>query len=181
MVLAKTKLTYADYLQTSDDARYELIDGELVLMPSPRIIHQILLLKLASLLDAFVEENFIGRVLIAACDVYFSDTVILQPDILFVSNARAHIITEANVQGAPDLVVEIISPSDPNRDRVRKRRIYERHRVGEYWLVDPYARNITVLLLGDDGYETAGIYGVGDTLTSPTLRGFALDVSDLFN
>ena len=64
MVLAKTKLTYADYLQTSDDVRYELIDGELVLMPSPRIIHQILLLKLASLLDAFVEENFIGRVLI---------------------------------------------------------------------------------------------------------------------
>ena len=125
----------------------------------------------------------LGSVCAAPLDVFFSDTAILQPDILFVSAARAHIITEDNVQGAPDLVIEIISPSDPNRDRVRKRRIYERHGVGEYWLVDPYARNITVLLLGGDGYETDGIYGqggVGDTLTSPTLRGFALDVADLF-
>ena len=180
MVVAKRKLTYQDYLQTPDDVRYELIDGELVLMPSPKEIHQRLIFRLGFPLDAFVLENFLGIVYPAPFDVYFSDTAILQPDILFVSNERAHIVTEDNVQGAPDLVVEIISPSDPNRDRVRKRRIYERHGVGEYWLVDPYARNITVLLLDGDGYETDGIYGIGDTLNSPTLPGFALSIADLF-
>ena len=181
MVVAKKKLTFQDYLQTPDDVRYELIDGELVLLPTPNTIHQRLLIKLATRLYPFIEkENFIGTVLIAAIDVVLSDTVVLQPDILFISNARAHIITEDNIQGSPDLVVEIISPSDPNRDRVRKRRIYERHGVKEYWLVDPYARNIIVLILRDGGYETDGIYGIGDTLNSPTLPGFALNVSDLF-
>ena len=181
MVVSKKKLTFQDYLQTPDDVRYELIDGELVLLPTPNTIHQRLLIKLATRLYPFIEkENFIGTVLIAAIDVVLSDTVVLQPDILFIANERAHIITEDNIQGAPNLAIEILSPSDPNRDRVRKRRIYERHGVGEYWLVDPYARNITVLLLDGDGYETDGIYGEGDTLVSPTLRGFALNVSDLF-
>ena len=179
MVVAKRKLTYQDYLQTPDDVRYELIDGELVPMPSPRAIHQRLLKKLIWWFKQ-VEDAGLGQVYAAPFDVFFSNTAILQPDILFISAARAHIITETGVQGAPDLVIEIISPSDPNRDKIRKRAIYARHRVGEYWLVDPYVRNITVLMLDGDGYETDGIYGIGDTLTSPTLRGFALDVSDLF-
>ena len=179
MVTATKKLTYLDYLETPDDVRYELIDGELVLMPSPREIHQRLLKKLTWWFMQ-VEEAGLGWMYSAPFDVFLSETSIFQPDLLFVSRERAHIITELNVQGAPDLVIEILSPSDPRRDTVRKRVIYERHRVGEFWLVDPYARNITVLTLGEYGYETAGIYGEGDTLTSPTLPGFALNVSDLF-
>ena len=180
MVTATRKLTYLDYLETPDDVRYELIGGELVLMPSPREIHQKLIFGLGLPLTVFVEGNSLGSVYPAPFDVFLSDTDIFQPDILFISNERAHIITELNVQGAPDLVIEIISPSDPNRDRIRKRNIYARYRVGEFWLVDPYARNITVLTLGNHGYETAGIYREGDTLASPTLPGFALDTSDLF-
>ena len=178
MVTATKKLTYLDYIETPDDVRYELIDGELVLMPSPREIHQRLLKKLTWWFMQ-VEEAGLGWMYSAPFDVFLSETSIFQPDLLFVSRERAHIITEDNVQGSPDLVIEILSPSDPRRDTVRKRAIYERHRVGEFWLVDPYTRNITVLTLGNHGYETAGIYGEGDTLTSPTLPGFALNVSDL--
>ena len=180
MVTTTRKLTYQDYAKTPDDERYELLDGELVFMPSPKEIHQRLLLKLGLLLYAFVMENSSGSVYVAPFDVVLSDTNTLQPDILFISNERSHIITEANVQGAPDLAIEIISPSDPNRDRVRKREIYQRHGVAEYWLVDPDARNVTALTLRDGAYLTAGIYGESDTLTSPTLRGFTLDLAELF-
>ena len=179
MVTATKKLTYLDYLDTPDDIRYELIDGELVLMPSPNAIHQRILKKLVWWFMQ-IEDAGLGTAWFAPFDVFLSETSIFQPDLLFISNERAYITTDDNVQGSPDLVIEIISPSDPRRDTVRKRAIYERYRVGEFWLVDPYARNITVLTLGNHGYETAGIYGEGDTLTSPTLPGFALNVSDLF-
>ena len=179
MVTETRKLTYEDYAKTPDDERYELLDGELVFMPSPSIIHQMILLKLARLLEV-VDYGVLGWVFIAPIDVVLSATCTLQPDILFVSKDRKGIITELNVQGAPDLTIEILSASDPNRDRVRKRAIYERHGVGEYWLVDPDAREITALLLADGGYETAGIYTAGDTLTSPTLPGFEIEVGEVF-
>lgn len=180
MVTTTRKLTYDDYAKTPDDERYELLDGELVFMPSPREIHQRLLGRLFMALYPWIVERLLGRVYVAPFDVVLSDTNTLQPDILFISNERSHIITEANVQGAPDLAIEIISPSDPNRDRVRKREIYERHGVNEYWLVDSDARNVTVLTLRDGAYLTAGIYGESDTLTSPTLPGFTLNLADLF-
>ena len=180
MVTTTRKLTYEDYAKTPDDERYELLDGELVFMPSPKEIHQRLLGRLFVVLYAWVADRLMGSVYIAPFDVVLSDINTLQPDILFISNERKRIITEANVQGAPDLAIEILSPSDPNRDKVLKREIYERHGVNEYWLVDPYDRNITVLLLEGDAYQTAGIYTEGDTLTSSTLSGFTLNLADLF-
>ncbi len=180
MVTETRKLTYEDYAKTPDDERYELLDGELVFMPSPTAMHQRILGRLFIALYTWIMEGQLGEVFVAPLDVVLSDTNTLQPDIMFISNARARILTVPNIQGAPDLAIEILSPSDPNRDRVRKRAIYERHGVGEYWLVDPDARKITVLLLRDGGYETAGIYTVGDTLASPTLPGFELEVGEVF-
>ena len=104
-----------------------------------------------------------------------SATNVVQPDIIFISNARSHIIAEANICGAPDLAIEIISPSTERRDRIVKRNLYARHGVGEYWLVDPYAKTITVLLLGAGDYDAYAVFGEGDILTSPTLAGFALN------
>ena len=115
----------------------------------------------------------------APLDVILSNFDVVQPDLIFVSNARAHIIQDY-IRGAPDLLVEILSPSTERRDRVVKRNLYARHGVGEYWLVDPYAKTITVLILGADGYDTRAVYGEGDTLASPTLPGFALDISLIF-
>ena len=109
-----------------------------------------------------------------------SDVDVVQPDLLFVSNERMHIITPAGVRGAPDLVVEILSPATAERDRGYKRALYARNGVKEYWIVGTDAGVVTVLLLGDDGYEVIGTFGEGDTLTSPTLEGFSLKVDDVF-
>ena len=121
-----------------------------------------------------------GTFYFAPFDVILSETNVVQPDLIFISNARAHVITEDNIRGAPDLLVEILSPSTAGYDRTTKRNLYARHGVGEYWLVDPYAKTITVLTLGANGYDTYAVFGEGDILTSPTLAGFALNLSELF-
>ncbi len=175
----KPKLAYEDYARLPDDERYELIDGELIPMPSPKEIHQRLLLLLGAKWLWFVLERGLGSVYVAPFDVILSDFDVVQPDIIFVSNARAHIIDDY-VHGAPDLVVEILSPSTADYDKTTKRELYERYGVPEYWLVDPYAKTITILRMGADGYNTYAVYGEGDTLTSPTLAGFALDLGELF-
>ena len=178
-VKPKPKLTYEDYASLPDDERCELIDGELIPMPSPKKIHQRLILDLSWILRR-LEEMGLGELFIAPFDVILSRFNVVQPDLIFVSSARAHIITEDNIRGAPDLVVEILSPSTQRRDRIVKRNLYARHGVGEYWLIDPYGKTATILILGANGYDTHAVYGEGDTLTSPTLAGFALNLSDLF-
>ena len=176
----KPKLAYEDYARLPDDERCELIDGELITMPSPKEIHQRLLLLLGAKWLWFALERGLGSVYIAPFDVILSEFDVVQPDLLFVSNARSGIITEDNVRGAPDLVVEILSPSTADYDRITKRELYERYGVPEYWLVDPYAKTITILRLGADGYNVHAVYGEGDTLSSPTLAGFSLNLSELF-
>ncbi|MCY4654497.1 MAG: Uma2 family endonuclease [Dehalococcoidia bacterium] len=182
MVAARTrrKFTYEDYKNAPEDKRYELLDGELLEAPSPKEIHQRLVLLLGSLFLTFVSAKNLGKAYVAPFDVIFTNTDVAQPDVIFVSNERSYIITEDNIQGAPDLVVEILSSSTAGRDRTFKRTLYERHGVKEYWMVDTDARNITVLLLGESGYGLAGIYGEGQTLTSPTLSGFSLNLDDIF-
>ena len=174
------KFTYEDYKHTPDDERYEFIDGALIMAPAPRITHQLAGGRLGSRLLIFVEANGLGWVLFAPADVALSDTDVVQPDLMFISNERAHIITEDNIRGAPDIVIEILSPSTAGRDRTVKRALYAKHGAKEYWQVDTDAKIIAVLLLGVDGYELAGIYGAGQTLTSPTLPGFALDLAEVF-
>ena len=181
----KTRATYEDYLNTPEGERYELLDGELVMVPAPNIWHQRVAGRMLMLLHPYVERMGLGEVFIAPFDVKFLhangvEIETVQPDLLFVSAARASIITEANVQGAPDLVVEILSPSTESRDRGYKREIYARNGVGEYWQVDPNTRSITVLLLGDGDYDVAATYGPGDTLTSPALPGLNLRLGEVF-
>ena len=182
MVTAESpvKLTYEDYRNTPEDERYELLDGELVMSEAPRIVHQRANVKLVSRMERFVEEGDLGEVFHAPTDVVLSETAVVQPDLLFVSNERMHVITPAGVQGAPDLVVEILSPATAERDRGYKRALYARNGVKEYWIVGTDAGVVTVLLLGDDGYEVVDTFGEGDTLTSPTLEGFELKVDDVF-
>ena len=147
----RTRATYEDYLNTPDEVRYELLDGELVMVPSPGATHQRIVMRIAMALQPYVKRMELGEFFIAPFDVVLWDgdeANVVEPDLLFVSTARAGIITEANVQGAPDLVVEVLSPSTESRDRGYKRELYARHGVGEYWLVDPDARTVTVLRLG---------------------------------
>ncbi len=174
------KFTYEDYRHTSDDIRYEVHDGELIRMLTPNTQHQTIRLGIGIALYRFAEKGKLGTVWPVLLDVVLTDTDIVQPDIMFISNERSHILTEDNVQGAPDLAIEILSESTADMDKNFKRDLYERHGVKEYWLVDPDARNITILVLGENGYELVGIYGEGQTLTSPTLSGFSLNLNDIF-
>ena len=179
-MVTATKLTYQDYLDTPGDERYELLDGELILVASPNRNHQTTSMELGSRMHSFVKENDLGWVFHAPYDVLLSDSDVVQPDLLFISKEREHISTYANIQGAPDLIVEILSPSSARRDWGYKRELYARQEVKEYWIVDPTNRVVFVMLLKDGVLRLEATYGKGDTVTSSTLEGFAIDVDDLF-
>ncbi len=175
------KFTYEDYRYTPADKRYELLEGELVNAPVPTIPHQRVCMALATRLHAFVKEGGLGEVFAAPCDVLLSNTDVVQPDLLFVSRERSDILLGGdNVRGAPDLVIEILSPSTSGLDRTLKRRLYAKYGVREYWLVDPDAKTVSVLLMGEDGFDVAGTYGEGQIVTSPTLQGFTFHVDEIF-
>ena len=182
MVVVKptTKLTYQDYAKTPEGEIWELIDGEKFMPPSPSTAHQRIDMRLGSRLNSFVDDRDLGEVFSAPFDVVLSDLDVVQPDLLFVSRERSHIVTAANVRGAPDLVVEIRSPSTASRDWSIKRDLYARHGVKEYWVVDPDARRVWVMALGNEGFDEVGSYSAGDVLTSPTLEGLTIDLDDIF-
>ena len=176
---AKIKFTYEDYCNAPEDKRYELHDGDLVLVPSPKEQHQDSVGSLFVAITLFVRERMLGRVYIAPFDIVFSNHDVVQPDVMFVSNDRLDIITPDNIQGAPDLVIEVLSPSTAHRDRTFKRALYARHGISEFWLVDTESHTIEVLQLEEEGYHIVGTYNAGQTLTSPTLTGFSLNIDDI--
>lgn len=181
VVEPKLRYTYRDYLDLPETAeRCELIDGEYCAMPSPNEAHQDSVLMFAILLRRFVMNSGLGKALIAPFDVILSPNDVFQPDVIFLSNERMRLRTGDNIRGAPDLAVEVLSPSTANRDRGVKLERYARFGVLEYWLIDTAAKNIQVLAAIMGEFETAGVYGEGDTLRSPLLRGLRLDVSEVF-
>ena len=174
------RLTYQDYANLEDDERYELLDGELILVASPNRDHQMISLRLASRMLSFVDENDLGWVFDAPFDVLFTDTDVVQPDVMFVSREREHISTPANIQGAPDLIVEILSPSSARRDWREKRELYSRHGVREYWIIDPANRLVSVMQLRAGALEIEQTCAEGDTATSTVLEGFSVGLDEIF-
>jgi Uma2 family endonuclease len=162
------------------DKRYQLLDGEMILAPSPIAKHQRISRRIFLALEQAVESGNLGELFYAPFDVVLSDYDVFQPDLLFVSNQRSSIITEANIQGAPDLVVEVLSPGSAVYDRGYKRTLYSRSGVREYWLVDPDAEMVEVLMASDQGLVSLATYRRSDTLTSPLLAGLALDLESIF-
>lgn len=184
--MAKTrphiKYSVEDYLNVaeSETESYELLEGELVMVPAPSWFHQIILKRLFRALDAFVSTHDLGEVQFAPLDVELAEHVVAQPDLIFLSQDRLDLVQEGRVRGAPDLVVEILSPSTEGRDRTTKRTLYARHGVAEYWLVDPEAQTIEVLSLGDEGFTQTRLFEREDTLTSPRWEGLAMPLADVF-
>ncbi|MXX26881.1 MAG: Uma2 family endonuclease [Caldilineaceae bacterium SB0668_bin_21] len=177
---ATTILTYEDYLKTPNEERYELLNRALLKSPSPNTAHQSVQAELGWRMARLIREGGLGHLFFAPTDVVLSRTDVVQPDLLFISSERAHIIAPANIQGAPDLIVEIRSDSTAERDEAFKRQLYANCGVEEYWLVDPEAATISVLMLGENGYDEAATYTVGQTLTSPMLDGLLINLDDLF-
>ena len=158
-VNTKIKFTYKDYksLPESETKRYELIEGELITVPSPNFKHQSVSGNLAFILRGFVQKRNLGIIIYAPFDVHLGENVV-QPDILFVSKKRSYVITEEEIKGAPDLVIEILSPATAERDRTYKKVLYARYGVSEYWIVDPGKKTIEVLTLKKEGYKTFRLY-----------------------
>ncbi|MBI4716147.1 MAG: Uma2 family endonuclease [Nitrospirae bacterium] len=178
----KRKLTFEDYLKTpfDDRERYELIEGDLLLTPAPNIRHQRILGKLEFMIKTHVLEKGLGEVFFAPCDVVLDNENVFQPDILFISRERTRIITEPNIQGAPDLVIEILSPSTQYRDLGGKKRVYARSGVKEYWIVDPEEKGVDVYTLKEKGFEISGHYEDRDAVLSPLLEGLKIPLKGIF-
>lgn len=175
----KAKLTYDDYANTPEGERYELIDGELIRLQSNSTIQQHVSMRLLAQLFR-VEDKGLGSIYIMPFDVVLSDHDVVQPNLMFISRERRHIITAANVQGAPDLVVEILSPSIRKRHWTPKWELYERHGVKEMWLIDAEFGNIWVMLQQGGRLEVSGEYEEGQSFASETLGGLTIDLNDVF-
>lgn len=178
------RFTFDDFLQFPDDGkRHELIDGEHFVTASPNTAHQVIAGNLHGHLWTYLRERPVGRVFMAPFDVVFSNFDVVEPDVLFVSTARqADVLTTAHVRGAPDLVVEIGSPSTRKRDETIKRRLYERFGVAEYWVVDPELDAIKVYRLNDGRFVRVAELTLehDDILESPLFPGLVLRLSEIF-
>jgi Uma2 family endonuclease len=174
-MLIDIRLNYEDYcLLPNDGKRYEIVDGDLFVTPSPLQRHQLVLANLLYYLTDFVKKHDLGKVYPAPFDVVFSEYDVVEPDIIYVSKARASVVTEKNIKGAPDFVVEVLSDSTAQIDRTTKLKLYARYGVAEYWIVDPVAYSAEIYRLVPGGYERAAELDSRQSLTSPLLPGFTL-------
>src|SRR4029078_7124077 len=178
------KLTYDDFVLFPDDGkRHELIDGEHYVTPSPNLKHQKVSGNLYLLIRTWLEEHPIGQIYYAPFDVIFSMFDVVEPDLLYMSNERAaQVLTDTNVKGAPELVIEIGSKGTRRRDETIKRRLYERSGVSEYWVVDPELDVVRVYRRSTGGFARPMELsrGAGDVLTTPLIPGLELTLSRLF-
>jgi len=180
-----TRLPYDDFVRFPDDGmRHELIDGVHYVTPSPVLRHQQLLGRLHVALANYLEAHpDVGQVFLSPLDTVFSRWDVVEPDLVFVAGDQLEILTEPNIQGAPALVIEILSPSTRKRDLGIKRQLFERAGVREYLLVDPGSRDLTVYRrMSDGGFpRLARVSADGDaTLTTPLLPGFTLSLARIF-
>jgi len=179
MATATRLLTYEDLERLDGDGkRYEILDGRLIELASPEVVHQRVLRRLLGWFDNFVTAHDLGEVFGAPLDVRLSTHNIVQPDLIFVSYARFGVVEKRPIEGAPDLLVEILSPSTGARDRGEKMVIYARHGVREYWLVDIDHQVVTVFGLVGDRYEI--LPQNEGTARSSVLAGLSIDLTALF-
>ena len=181
---AGVKLTYDDFLLFPDDGmRHELIDGEHYVTPSPNTKHQTVSMTLAVLIGGWLEVNPMGRLYHAPFDVVFSRFDVVEPDLLYLSNDRAaDVLTPQHVRGAPDMVIEIGSPGTRARDETKKRVLYERTGVTEYWFVDPEIDVVRIYRRSGDGFARPVELSreTNDVLTTSLLPGLELPLARLF-
>jgi len=183
MTSVVSRLTYDEFqtLPRDGSKRFELIEGEVFMTPSPNTKHQMAAGNLHFALRRFIDDHDLGRVFFAPYDIVFSRWTALEPDLLFIRKERLSIITDANVQGAPDLVIEILSPSNKEYDRETKHRVYEEAGVAEVWYVDPEKRSVEVLNLGPDRrYEVTAKLSGNAAIVSKVLPGLPLTLDEVF-
>ena len=181
----RVRFTYEDYqtLPESMIGHYELLDGDIVMVPSPTTIHQRISRNLEYLLMQFIRKHGLGEIFDAPCDVVLGqgkEREVVEPDLLFITRQRRHIITEKEIRGAPDLVVEILSSGTEARDRGYKKVLYGRYGVREYWIVDPQTQSLEVYALGEGGLALQSKYGRSQTMESSLFPGMNIELAEVF-
>lgn len=177
--LAVGQQTYADYCQLPEGAPYQLIGGELIVTPSPPMYHEIVRSNIRFEAEQFVRKNKLGKLFCAPADVYLGEKEVYQPDIFFVTKGRFPIIEKNRLNGAPDWVVEILSPSTGYYDLRKKYRVYEERGVKEYWIVDPEEKVVQVFVLHEGKFLLDQEAREGE-IVSRVLAGFSIPVADVF-
>ena len=183
MTMDLKHLTYQQYLDLPEmKARYSIVDGELVMAVAPTTKHQRCILELALKLTPVVREHRLGEIFIAPIDIVIHRDPLRtrQPDLLFISNARRYIIGRQVIEGGPDLVIEILSPSNTRRELEEKLQDYQTIGVREAWIVATQGQTVEVLQLSAGGIERSGLYGLGDTIVSQVLPDLRLAVAEIF-
>jgi Uma2 family endonuclease len=176
------KLTWDDYkLFPNDGRRHELIDGQHIMSPSPKSKHQDASSNLFWLLQSFIRPRRLGRLYAAPFDVIFSQFDVVEPDLLFIAALRVKKLVKDWVRGAPDLVVEILSPSMGEIDRSLKFKQYEKFGVREYWLVDPEIESVEIFVLRDSGYELLTSVKGKQRVKSEALAGLDFVAHEIFD
>jgi Uma2 family endonuclease len=175
-----TRLTYDDLcLLPEDGKRREIIEGELFVTPASRRLHQRIVTRLTHFLSAFLDDHPLGEVYVSPFDVVFSPFDVVEPDLVYFSKARESVLTEMNAQGAPDLVVEVLSETTEKTDRTFKLKLYGKFGVQEYWIIDPDGPSGDIYRRGEEGLTLVAKLSATDALTSPMLPGFSVPLLKL--
>ncbi|WP_340105172.1 Uma2 family endonuclease [Rhodohalobacter sp. 8-1] len=173
--------TYDDYRHLPDDGKqHQIIEGELYMTPAPTTVHQRVLLNLFRLIDPFVNDNRSGEILIAPIDVILSMTNVVQPDLVYVAQERLNIITKKNIVDAPDFIVEVLSENTETIDRQKKMALYEKHKVKEYWIVDPSEKTIEQFVLKENSFHLRATISGNQNFSSVVLEKLTLAADDIF-
>lgn len=177
--------TYEDYRNLPESLeQHELLDGDLYVSPAPTPSHQTIVQNIGYLLLGHVRETGAGRVFFSPVDVVLDEggrRHVVQPDVLFISRAREKIVAENEIIGAPDLVIEVLSPGTAERDRGLKRTIYARAGVREHWIVDPALERVEACVLGVSGYGAPAVHERGAEVRPAVLPELRLRLTEVFN
>jgi Uma2 family endonuclease len=177
----KKKYTDADYMMLEEGAPFQLIENDLIMSPSPSLAHQLILGEFYDAIKGFNKDhNLNGIVVLSPIDVYFDSDNVYQPDIVFISAERKSQIIKERIEGAPDLIVEILSPSNAYYDLRQKKDIYQKYGVKEYIIVDPLQENADLYALKDGVYYLHQKAQKTEILNSLLLPGLSFDLNKLF-
>lgn len=180
MIAIAEKFTYSQFLELDDGKRYEIINGELFdISPSPTIKHQAFSRNLQRILMDFVYGNKLGHVFDAPADVKLDEHNVIQPDLIYISHANESVITEMVIKGAPDLLVEILSPSTFHHDQERKKALYEKFGVKEFWVVDPANEVVEVFALVNQSYQLYAFAAQSGNVKSKLIDGLEFTIEQI--
>lgn len=177
-VVREQPMTYDDYAALDDDNRYELVDGQLELMsPAPAVSHQVISFQLQRRIADTCENEFL--ILYSPVDLILSPTEVRQPDLVLIHRSRLQMITKRGIEGAPDLVVEILSPSTRRRDKIGKLKVYAKYGIPEYWIVDPDSGTLEQYERFEGTYDLTDIYAGEERVRSNRIPCVSFTMGDI--